>query len=192
MGLDSTALLPTGESLLIYICIFHVLSNLLLIYICKLHWTLQPSYLLLQAPQVTRNNDEEESPATALVSPPLPPAVSLLPRVEYDQSRHTVFPHVGIDQSNGSIISTDREAEGSHASRALAVSMARLGLLFLGESLLIYICNFHVLSDLLLIYIYKLHWNRTGRLFPDSSILEGAPLCLPAAPPALGRQVNPF
>ena len=29
-----------GKSLLIYICNFHVLSNLLLIYICKLHWNL--------------------------------------------------------------------------------------------------------------------------------------------------------
>ena len=28
----------SGKSLLIYICNFHVLSNLLLIYICKLHW----------------------------------------------------------------------------------------------------------------------------------------------------------
>ena len=28
-----------------------------------------------------------------------------------------------------------------------------------GKSLLIYICNFHVLSHLLLIYICKLHWN---------------------------------
>ena len=28
-----------------------------------------------------------------------------------------------------------------------------------GSFLLIYICNFHVLSHLLLIYIYKLHWN---------------------------------
>jgi Glutamate synthase central domain len=28
-----------------------------------------------------------------------------------------------------------------------------------GKSLLIYICNFHVLSHLLLIYIRKLHWN---------------------------------
>jgi hypothetical protein len=28
----------TGEFLLIYICNFHVLSNLLLIYICQLHW----------------------------------------------------------------------------------------------------------------------------------------------------------
>ena len=28
-----------------------------------------------------------------------------------------------------------------------------------GKYLLIYICNIHVLSNLLLIYIYKLHWN---------------------------------
>ena len=28
----------SGNLLLIYICIFHVLSRLLLIYICKLHW----------------------------------------------------------------------------------------------------------------------------------------------------------
>ena len=30
---------PGGKFLLIYICNFHVLSNLVLIYICKLHWT---------------------------------------------------------------------------------------------------------------------------------------------------------
>ena len=41
----------SGESLLIYTCIFHVLCNLLLIFICKLHWsnsfpdTMQPSSL---------------------------------------------------------------------------------------------------------------------------------------------------
>jgi hypothetical protein len=28
-----------------------------------------------------------------------------------------------------------------------------------GNFLLIYICNFHVLNHLLLIYIFKLHWN---------------------------------
>jgi hypothetical protein len=28
-----------------------------------------------------------------------------------------------------------------------------------GEFLLLYICNFHILSHLLLIYICKLHWN---------------------------------
>ena len=32
-------------------------------------------------------------------------------------------------------------------------------LILTGKSLLIYICNFHVLSHLLLIYIRKLHWN---------------------------------
>ena len=38
-----------------------------------------------------------------------------------------------------------------------------------GKSLLIYICNSHVLSNLLLIYIYKLHWNRR-RLWKESAI----------------------
>jgi hypothetical protein len=32
-----------------------------------------------------------------------------------------------------------------------------------GKLLLIYICNFHVLSYLLLIYICKLHWNRISK-----------------------------
>ena len=35
----------------------------------------------------------------------------------------------------------------------------RLGCFTLGKFLLIYIYNFHVLSNLLLIYICKLHWN---------------------------------
>ena len=30
--------IPGGESLLIYICNFHVLNYLLMYYICKLHW----------------------------------------------------------------------------------------------------------------------------------------------------------
>ena len=34
-----------GNSLLIYICNFHVLSNLLLIYICKLHWNLNTMFV---------------------------------------------------------------------------------------------------------------------------------------------------
>ena len=32
--------MPAGKFLLIYICNFHVLSNLLLIFMCKLHWIL--------------------------------------------------------------------------------------------------------------------------------------------------------
>ena len=34
-----------GKFLLIYICIFHVLSNLLLIYLCKLHWNLNTMFV---------------------------------------------------------------------------------------------------------------------------------------------------
>jgi hypothetical protein len=34
-----------GWCLLIYICNFHVLSNLLLIYICKLHWNLNTMFV---------------------------------------------------------------------------------------------------------------------------------------------------
>ena len=36
-----------------------------------------------------------------------------------------------------------------------------------GNFLMIYICNFHVLSNLLLIYICKLHWNSHIRVLPD-------------------------
>jgi hypothetical protein len=32
-----------------------------------------------------------------------------------------------------------------------------------GKLLTIYICNIHVFGNLLLIYIYKLHWKSTGR-----------------------------
>ena len=37
--------------------------------------------------------------------------------------------------------------------------VAQADVLVAGKLLLIYICNFHVLSNLLLIYICKLHWN---------------------------------
>ena len=39
-----------------------------------------------------------------------------------------------------------------------------------GEFLLIYICNFHVLSNLLLIYICKLHWIPSSDLVPGDVI----------------------
>ena len=44
-----------GKFPLIYICNFHVLSNLLLIYICKLHWNNQ-AIVLVQ--QLTARNEE--------------------------------------------------------------------------------------------------------------------------------------
>ena len=41
----------------------------------------------------------------------------------------------------------------------LSVNPNRNWLLERGNSVLIYICNFHVLNHFLLIYICKLHWN---------------------------------
>jgi hypothetical protein len=35
----------SGKLLLIYMCTFHVLTNLLLIYICKLHWNLNTMFV---------------------------------------------------------------------------------------------------------------------------------------------------
>ena len=36
---------PSGNLLLIYICIFHVLSHLLMNFICKLHWNLNTMFV---------------------------------------------------------------------------------------------------------------------------------------------------
>ena len=44
-GEDSEEDSHRGESLLIYISIFHVLNDLLLIYICKLHWNLNTMFV---------------------------------------------------------------------------------------------------------------------------------------------------
>ena len=47
-----------------------------------------------------------------------------------------------------------------HVTQALVRSTKSIsGLAFQGNFLLIYLCNFHVLSHLPLIYICKLHWN---------------------------------
>ena len=48
----------SGKSLLIYICNFHVLSNLLLIYICKLHWNQGQIAQIMQ--NLLRSNDMRE------------------------------------------------------------------------------------------------------------------------------------
>ena len=47
ISVNGAAASPTdlGNSLMIYICNFHVLSHLLLIYICKLHWNLNTMFV---------------------------------------------------------------------------------------------------------------------------------------------------
>ena len=105
----------SGKLLLIYICNFHVLSHLLLIHICKLHWNLR--YQL-------RTEGEKLISQETLVN--LRELITILRKkrevLEFDE-----------DYVADKIVQ--------------------------GKSLLIYICNFHVLSNLLLIYICKLHWN---------------------------------
>ena len=45
-----------------------------------------------------------------------------------------------------------------------------------GNLLMIYVCNFHILSLLLLIYICKLHWNRSLYVQPSSGEAEEIPI----------------
>jgi Anaphase-promoting complex, subunit 10 (APC10) len=52
------------------------------------------------------------------------------------------------------VLSEEREAD---SSESLDLHIDRY-MQYYGSFLLIYICNFHVLSHFLLIYIYKLHW----------------------------------
>jgi hypothetical protein len=95
----------TGKFPLIYICNLHVLSNLLLIYICKLNWNFNTIF-----------NDTVIQRATEMV----------------DEDGRTYYLH-------------DDPGATVH--------------MVIGKLLRIYICNFHILSHLLLIYIRKLHWN---------------------------------
>ena len=97
-----------GNFLLIYICNFHVLSDLLLIYICKLHWNR----------------------------------------------------HLGVRRS-----CSQRPGPVTQTAWYVASLIRMGGLLFTMQVvhlLMNYIWHFHVLNDLLLIYICKLHWNHSG------------------------------
>ena len=60
---------------------------------------------------------------------------------------------------------------GSHAvSRLELANAVKASISRSGKFLLIYIYNFHVLRHLLLMYVFKLHWNRSD-LIP-SGLLE--------------------
>ena len=107
----------TGDFLLMYICNFHVLSDLLLNYICKLHWNQRTTRIHCHG------------------------CVS--------DGRHFSFDYLN-------------EAEGIGISEAMNGLIGRRtadGWWVKVNFLLIFICNFHVLSNLLLMYIFNLHWN---------------------------------
>ena len=98
---------------------FHVLSHLLLIYICKLH----------------RNINTETCPFCG-----------------------RFLCHLDVfHRSCRVVVGLDLEYHSPFAS--LLLRAAGENRVQVGNFLSIYICNFYVLSYLLLIYICKLHWN---------------------------------
>ena len=123
-----------GNLLLIYICNLHVLSNLLLIYICKLHWNFERSREHFFGGNIFNGNSPNGSLA------------------EFCEIRWC-----SID----SRATAEQPAASQHDSIVSNWWQHRFTTAWLhtGKLLLIYICNFHVLSHLLLIYICKLHWN---------------------------------
>ena len=176
----------SGKLLLIYIWNFHVLSNLLLIYICKLHWN--PPYSNVDA-LLSQNDADSDTDALTVITAA---AIKLL--VEIHQM--TTISVINVSDNPGSILLTKEFVcflivrigflctgeeygfllgflRGYSCSLICSSDMPSLsfGLDLLqalvctpwglgsGKFLLIYIWNFHVLSHLLLIYICKLHWN---------------------------------
>ena len=130
---------------MIYIWNFHVLSDLLLIYICKIHWNslLQPRGSDVQMPLLLQ----------ILVSPNL----SLPNPILFLQNLNIVF--VFQRKSFETYPDFFFHIASSIVRRAFNTSNEVIDSFVCGKLHLIYIWNFHVLNYLLLIYICKLHWN---------------------------------
>ena len=151
-----------GKLLMIIICNFHVLSHLLFIYICKLHW--KPSQetdleCLYELPFddntfITHGKHPEN---TALVLGQAVRSVGSFLRKPHHHQSHL---DSTITRTGHNLRSDDiRRDPSSLFPRDTTVALARQKVHFL----MIYICNFHVLNHFLLIYICKLHWNRSSR-----------------------------
>ena len=126
---------------MIYICNFHVLNHLLLIYICKLHWN--------------RSHDEIDALYPKCCGDDLVFTNDELAKFVYLGQVFTPdLSQLNQDFSPQVYIQLFLRPKGSTPH---SVSSRRSTTL--GNFLLIYICNFHVLSHLLMIYICKLHWN---------------------------------
>ena len=124
-----------GKFLLIYIWNFHVLSNLLLIYICKLHWNRWVEcHRDLHSPGPSSASDTQGGGRPLSIS-----SVPITKRAHHSSAQPTLQ---GLDQAVPQLY-----------------SQLEVDVLHSGKFLLICIWNFHVLCNLLLIYICKLHWN---------------------------------
>ena len=169
----------SGELLLIRICNFHVLSNLLLIYTCKLHWNLntmfecQGDLLLIY---IYNFHVLNHLPLIYICKLHW----NLSSRLGAEKSDlfycHRSFLVVILDSEHTEPVTTCTRktcVTSSSSSSCDGAVISCAGCLFflcerlgsdsqgggLGNFFLIYICNSHVLTHLLLIYICKLHWN---------------------------------
>jgi hypothetical protein len=135
----------SGKFLLIYICNFHVLNHLPLIYICKLHWNLSSRlgaeksdlfYCHRSFLVVILDNEHIEA---ATIS------------IKTCSTSCSSFGDGALISGAGCLFFLCERLGSDSQGGGLGMSGKLLRL--------IYICNFHVLSHLLLIYICKLHWN---------------------------------
>jgi hypothetical protein len=136
--------LSQGDLLLIYICNFHVLSNLLLIYTCKLYWNLntmfvcQVIFLLIYICNFHVLNH-----------------LLLIYMCKLHWNFNMMF--VALHEHCPKVVPCPavpiRCTQWRNQYSAWKYQLGE------GKLLLIYMCNFHVLNHLLLIYIYKPHWN---------------------------------
>ena len=133
----------SGKLLMIYICNFHVLSDLLLIYICKLHWNSNTLDIDIIELWIRRDQDLGKR----------------------NQWKFFIFSYVNNYRN---ILSFFLVLYSHYVNpefvKLFGISIDRY--YQSGKFLLIYICNFHVLSDLLLIYICKLHWYFNWWILP--------------------------
>ena len=106
--------------------------------------------------EIALDEDDHEAPAhlfmyeqNVMRAQPVP---DVEPAPRHMPSSEDYYPHVSITALMKILRDTSLSAHHSGVTHTLM-------LIFKGDSLLIYICNFHVSSHLLLIYICKLHWN---------------------------------
>jgi hypothetical protein len=129
-----------GKLLLIYMCNFHVFNHLLLIYICKLN----------------SNSSKEKtgvniSPSVVVAVVAVIGKLLLIYICNFHVSGHLLLNYICKLHWNRSSVNPNNIMDSNKVDF--------LGGRSLGKLLIIYICNFHVLSHLLLIYICKLHWK---------------------------------
>ena len=146
-----------GKLLLIYIWNFHVLSHLLLIYICKLHWKGPGS------PFATLSGNLTRLLSTILLTTT---ACSIYSTALFVTTMTEIFPRASLGFITalltvvtlffGELLPKALAVANSElVTRALVPTISRFASLLRYKVLLIYIWNFHVLNHFLLIYIYK-------------------------------------